>query len=131
MNPKQLEAHLARADLNQSTGAAALGISPRQMRRYIAGETEIPHAIELALHYLERHPDTEDSMTDAELDIANEAKREIRQSRPGKRLMTVIPMRNAIGEMVEVRFMWSDSPGRLLAGLTVRQPDGNWQTEFS
>jgi hypothetical protein len=55
MTKSQLEKMLARAELNQTTGSAALGISPRQMRRYVAGDTPIPRAIELALLYLIEH----------------------------------------------------------------------------
>ncbi len=45
---------LVAADLNQSTGAKALGLSSRQMRRYVAGKPPMPRTVELALQHLIR-----------------------------------------------------------------------------
>lgn len=40
------------AHLNQSTGARALGITPRQMRRYCSGRYDVPRVIDLAMQAL-------------------------------------------------------------------------------
>ena len=115
--------------MSQRGAARELGIGERTMRRYVAGELPVPRPIELALRYLERHPAELDSLTVLEREEVKTAQREIREYRPGKRQMTPIPLRNALGDFVEVRFIWADSPGRLLAGRAIKLPDGKWQTE--
>jgi hypothetical protein len=54
MTPKQLVELLDGGHLSQRHAAQILGIDERTMRRYIAGQSEIPRAIELALHHVTR-----------------------------------------------------------------------------
>lgn len=53
MTAFQLQRLLARAGFSQRGAARELGISERQMRRYCAGEADVPRVVELALLYLE------------------------------------------------------------------------------
>lgn len=50
MTPKQLDQLLTRNSLSQSEAARQIGVDGRTMRRYIAGETEIPLVVEIALN---------------------------------------------------------------------------------
>jgi hypothetical protein len=129
MTPNQLQRFLDEAGMSQRGAARELGIGERTMRRYVAGELPVPRPIELALRYLQRYPTDLDSLSAIERDEVKTAQREIRALRPGKRPITPLPLRNALGEFVEVRFMWADCPGRLLAGRAIQLPDGKWQTE--
>jgi len=131
MNAKQLQRFLDDGGLSQRGAARELAISERTMRRYVAGELPVPRSIELALRYLERRPVNIESLTAEEQETVNDARRDIREHRPGKRSMTVIPMRNAVGDLVEIRFIWADSPARLMAGKAVKQRDGLWETEIT
>jgi hypothetical protein len=49
MSPTQLQRLLDSAELSQAEAARQLGLDPRSMRRYIAGEVEIPLSIEIAI----------------------------------------------------------------------------------
>ena len=52
MTPTQLQKLLHDAELTQHGAAAEIGISPRQMRRYIAGDYEIPRLVIFALRWI-------------------------------------------------------------------------------
>jgi hypothetical protein len=52
MTPTQLQKLLDSADMTQMGAARELDISPRQMRRYIAGEHEIPRVVIFALRWI-------------------------------------------------------------------------------
>lgn len=54
MSPSQLQKLLDRAGLSQRGAAKAIGISERQMRRYVAGEATVPRVVEYALRWLTR-----------------------------------------------------------------------------
>jgi len=47
---------LERTGLTPAAAARALEISDRTMRRYFAGSSPVPRAVELALLYLVEHP---------------------------------------------------------------------------
>lgn len=49
MNSKQLQGLLDRIGISQRAAARELGINERTMRKYVAGDAEIPKTIELAL----------------------------------------------------------------------------------
>jgi len=49
---KQLQRLLDDAGLSQRGAAKAIGISERQMRRYVAGDAAVPKFIEYALRWL-------------------------------------------------------------------------------
>ncbi len=49
MTPTQLQKILDAAQLSQAEAARQLGLDPRSMRRYIAGDIKIPRHIEIAL----------------------------------------------------------------------------------
>jgi hypothetical protein len=49
MNAKELRALLDSEELSQSEAARRLDIDPRTMRRYIAGDLEIPLLVEIAI----------------------------------------------------------------------------------
>ena len=49
MTHQQLRAFLAKHDLTQVGAAAAIGIGPRSMRRYVSGEQPLPWHVELML----------------------------------------------------------------------------------
>lgn len=49
MTPDQLRAELERLGLSQVGAANALGIDPRTMRRYLAGDLKITKRVQLAL----------------------------------------------------------------------------------
>lgn len=53
MTPGQLERLLKRARLSQRRAAKELDINERTMRKYVAGQYEIPKTVELALQLLE------------------------------------------------------------------------------
>ena len=52
MTGGQLQKLLDRAGLSQRGAAKEIGISERQMRRYISGDAEIPKVVEYALLWL-------------------------------------------------------------------------------
>lgn len=52
MTPRQLGTFLKSAGLTQSGAARELGISDRNMRRYVAGDLPVPRVVELALRYI-------------------------------------------------------------------------------
>ena len=52
MTPRQLQKFLHDAGLSQSGAAREIGIEPRTMRRYIAGDLPVPRAIEYALRWV-------------------------------------------------------------------------------
>ncbi len=52
MTGKQLQRLLDDAGLSQRGAAKAIGISERQMRRYIAGDAVVPKFIEHALQWV-------------------------------------------------------------------------------
>lgn len=52
MTGNQLQKMLDAAQLSQVGAAAEIGISPRQMRRYIAGEHDIPRVVIFALRWI-------------------------------------------------------------------------------
>ena len=55
MTRGQLRKLLERAGLSQMKAARLVGITGRSMQRYIAGDVEIPLAIEYALRYVIEH----------------------------------------------------------------------------
>jgi hypothetical protein len=59
MTGKQLQRLLEDAGLSQRGAAKAIGISERQMRRYIAGDAVVPKFIEYALRWLVHVSNTE------------------------------------------------------------------------
>lgn len=52
MTGNQLQKMLDGAQLSQVGAAEEIGISPRQMRRYIAGEHEIPRVVIFAMRWI-------------------------------------------------------------------------------
>lgn len=52
MTWKQLQGLLDDAGLSQRGAAKAIGISERQMRRYVAGDAKLPKFIEYALRWV-------------------------------------------------------------------------------
>lgn len=52
MTALQLQKLLDRAGLSQRGAAKAIGISERQMRRYVAGEADVPLVVEFALRWV-------------------------------------------------------------------------------
>ena len=52
MTPQQLQRAIVDLNLTQTSLAAALDISDRTMRRYVAGTAPIPRVVELAINYL-------------------------------------------------------------------------------
>lgn len=55
MTGTQLQRLLDRAGLSQRGAAKALGINERTMRKYVAGDAEIPRVVELAVRCLAEH----------------------------------------------------------------------------
>lgn len=53
MKAKDLRKTLEGLEISQRAAAKYIGINERTMRRYIAGDLEIPRAIELAVKWLE------------------------------------------------------------------------------
>ena len=68
MNSRQLEALLDQIGLSQRAAARALNINERTMRKYIAGDAEVPRTVELSLTRLRM--DKEHAVLLAELDNA-------------------------------------------------------------
>ncbi len=56
MTPDQLRAALDRLGLTQVGAARLLGIDPRTMRRYCAGDLDIPKWLPLALKGIKARP---------------------------------------------------------------------------
>jgi transcriptional regulator with XRE-family HTH domain len=52
MTATQLQRLLDSAGLSQRGAAKAIGISERHMRRYVAGEAEVPLVVEFALRWV-------------------------------------------------------------------------------
>lgn len=52
MTGGQLQKLLDSAGLSQRGAAKEIGISERQMRRYIAGDAEVPKVVEYAIRWL-------------------------------------------------------------------------------
>jgi predicted transcriptional regulator len=52
MRPPQLKKLLVEAGLNQTEAASSIGVTARQMRRYISGDTPVLKVVELALRYV-------------------------------------------------------------------------------
>lgn len=59
MTGKELRKLLEHGGLNQSEAARAIEIGDRTMRRYIAGDLDIPRTVEYALLYVIEHKITE------------------------------------------------------------------------
>ena len=55
MTGPQLQRLLDRAGLSQRGAAKALGLNERTMRKYVAGDAEIPRVVELAIRCLADH----------------------------------------------------------------------------
>lgn len=55
MTPTDLRATLTRLGLSQVGAAKVLGVNDRTVRRWIAGDLEIPNPAALALHLIEKH----------------------------------------------------------------------------
>lgn len=55
MTGHQLQKLLDRAGLSQRGAAKALGINERTMRKYVAGDSEIPRVVEIAVRCLAEH----------------------------------------------------------------------------
>jgi transcriptional regulator with XRE-family HTH domain len=55
MTGGQLQRLLDRAGLSQRGAAKALGINERTMRKYVAGDAEVPKVVELAIVCLTQH----------------------------------------------------------------------------
>ena len=53
MTPTELRAFLSRLGLSQVGAAKVVGIDPRTMRRYLAGELPVPKWLPLALRGLQ------------------------------------------------------------------------------
>ncbi len=58
MTPAQLKRLLRDSGLSQRGAAKAIDINERHMRRYIAGEAEIPRTVEYALRWVISHGST-------------------------------------------------------------------------
>lgn len=52
MRPPQLKKLLNDAGLNQTEAAELIGVTARQMRRYVSGDTPVLKVVELALRYV-------------------------------------------------------------------------------
>ena len=52
MTAKQLKKLLQQSSLTQTAAARELGITDRQVRRYIAGDVKIPRAVEIAITFI-------------------------------------------------------------------------------
>lgn len=57
MTARQLKRLLARIGQTQVGMAHRLGISSRNMRRYVAGELPVPRVVEIAVRCLAEHSD--------------------------------------------------------------------------
>lgn len=55
MTAAQLKRLLDRAGLSQRYAAKILGINERTMRKYVAGDAEIPKVVELAIRCVAEH----------------------------------------------------------------------------
>lgn len=55
MTAQQLRAALKRLELSQVAAAARLGVAPRTMRYWVAGERRIPEAVVIVLRIWMRH----------------------------------------------------------------------------
>lgn len=60
MRPPQLRKLLADAGLTQKAAAELLGMTDRQMRRYVSGENPVPRVVDLALRYVIEQREKED-----------------------------------------------------------------------
>lgn len=60
MTPRQLRKLIEDARLSQSKAARLIGLTDRSMRRYIAGDVEVPRSVEYALRYVIEHGLEED-----------------------------------------------------------------------
>jgi DNA-binding transcriptional regulator YiaG len=52
MTPKQFRHAINRLDLSQVKAAKFLGVDPRTVRKWVAGDSRIPHSVELLLTLL-------------------------------------------------------------------------------
>jgi plasmid maintenance system antidote protein VapI len=58
MTGGQLQKLLDRAGLSQRGAAKTLGINERTMRKYVAGDAEVPRVVELAVRRLAEHKES-------------------------------------------------------------------------
>ena len=65
MTPRQLQRFLAAAGLTQSGAARMVGLTPRHMRRYIAGDLPVPLTVEYALRWVASQRSSEHAATPA------------------------------------------------------------------
>jgi hypothetical protein len=70
------------------------------------------------------------TITDAERLAMDDALRDFRFLRPGDRPLIQRPMRHSDGTLIEVHYVWADSPSRIVVGKAVRQPDGHLAVEL-
>jgi hypothetical protein len=59
MSAKELQATLDRLEVSQRSAAKQMGISERNMRRYIAGDLPVPRLVALALRSAARKSSTQ------------------------------------------------------------------------
>jgi hypothetical protein len=52
MQPLQFRKILEKAELTQTEAGRLIGVTARQMRRYVSGETPVPLVVVLALRYV-------------------------------------------------------------------------------
>jgi hypothetical protein len=55
MTKRELRRLIEGADLSQAKAARLIGLTDRSMRRYLAGDVEIPLSVEYALRYVIEH----------------------------------------------------------------------------
>jgi DNA transposition AAA+ family ATPase len=55
MTRKQLRKLIEDAGLSQAKAARLIGLTDRSMRRYLAGDVEIPRSVEYAVRYVIEH----------------------------------------------------------------------------
>lgn len=65
MTPAELSAILARLGLTQAGAASVLGVSPRAMRMWIAGDRAIPRPVGKLLRLIDAGALTPDAVRDA------------------------------------------------------------------
>ena len=69
-----------------------------------------------------------DTITDAERIAMDDALQDFRFVRPGGRMLIERPMRDSGGTLIEVHYVWAESPTHVV-GKAVRQPDGHFAVD--
>ena len=135
MRPFQVRKLLEQAGLTQVEAAGYIGVTDRQMRRYVSGETTVPRVVVYALlHVIEQRKRGKmvtravgvDELNGGELRSFVEARDKFRDAKGSPGVFHSAPVRDSESRLCEVRF-YKDSDGQEPLAVVKIDRDGKPQ----